>query len=107
MMDLEGAKKWELYNTGSRKGTKRGSRFIASSSSWEASSFITDFRNYVLRGQNLDGPITSLEPSCYVCEVLHMRINMINNTLDHDNELYMQVRMPSPYFLDFGRACAQ
>jgi hypothetical protein len=92
MTDEEGTNKWEKYSTGTRKGTKKGSRFVSSSSStWEASSFAIDFRNYVLRGQNMDGPITSLEPSCYVCEVLHMRLNMINNTLAHDNELYMQV----------------
>ena len=91
MVDAEGKQKWELYSSGSRKGSKKGSRFVSSSRTWEASSFMTDFRDYVLRGQNLDGPITSLEPSCYVCEVLHMRLNMINNTLDHDNKLYIQV----------------
>jgi hypothetical protein len=98
LMDAKGAQRWAMYNNGTRKGTSRGSRFCSGSgTTWTKEEFITDFRDYVLRGLNLTGPITRLEPECYVCEVLHMRINMVNNTLDYDDKLYKQVSRPLSY----------
>jgi hypothetical protein len=88
-MSLFPPPKQQLY----RRGVASWNRYhkMNDRNTWNEEQFQRDFRNHVLVGQRLGGPITDIEPNAYIGEVLHQRLNMVSTNLAYANDLLQQV----------------